>query len=230
MLQGALIDAESGDTVCLKEGRFKLTRQITLSTDGVTVRGEEGTVLDFSEQTAGANGFEISANHDTLESVRIENPKGDGVRATEVDSPTIRDVEVVWTGGPSTDNGGYGIYPVLAKNVLVEDCFASGASDAGIYVGQSKDIVIRNNEVTENVAGIETASASRSGRSTSSASVVVGLSAVRRGSEDEKHFAEVDHQIWTTYGMVQPIHVLTYDGGPIISVYKILGVRTGDTV
>lgn len=36
----------------------------------------------------------------------------------------------------------------------------------------------------------------------------------------EKHFAEVDHQIWTTYGTVQPVHVLTYDGVPIISVYE----------
>jgi 4-amino-4-deoxy-L-arabinose transferase-like glycosyltransferase len=36
----------------------------------------------------------------------------------------------------------------------------------------------------------------------------------------EKHFAEVDHQIWTTYGNVQPVHVLQYDGVPIISVYK----------
>lgn len=35
----------------------------------------------------------------------------------------------------------------------------------------------------------------------------------------EKHFAEVDHQIWTTYGSVQPLRVLTYDGVPIISVY-----------
>jgi len=36
----------------------------------------------------------------------------------------------------------------------------------------------------------------------------------------EKHFAEVDHQIWTTYGSVRPAHVLTYDGVPIISVYQ----------
>jgi len=36
----------------------------------------------------------------------------------------------------------------------------------------------------------------------------------------EKHFAEVDQQIWTTYGSVQPAHVLLYDGVPIISVYK----------
>ena len=36
----------------------------------------------------------------------------------------------------------------------------------------------------------------------------------------EKHFLEVDTQIWTTYGTVQPVYVLTYDGVPIISVYR----------
>jgi 4-amino-4-deoxy-L-arabinose transferase-like glycosyltransferase len=36
----------------------------------------------------------------------------------------------------------------------------------------------------------------------------------------EKHFAEVDHQIWTTYRSAQPAQVLLYDGVPIISVYK----------
>jgi hypothetical protein len=36
----------------------------------------------------------------------------------------------------------------------------------------------------------------------------------------EKHFIEVDTEIWTTYGSVQPAHVLRYDGVPIISVYK----------
>jgi hypothetical protein len=36
----------------------------------------------------------------------------------------------------------------------------------------------------------------------------------------EKHFIEVDEQIWTTYGSVKPVYVLRYDGVPIISVYK----------
>ena len=36
----------------------------------------------------------------------------------------------------------------------------------------------------------------------------------------EHHFAEVDHQIWTAYGTTRPVHVLTYDGVPIISVYE----------
>ena len=36
----------------------------------------------------------------------------------------------------------------------------------------------------------------------------------------EDHFAEVDFQAWVTIGAVGPVKVLTYDGVPIISVYK----------
>lgn len=36
----------------------------------------------------------------------------------------------------------------------------------------------------------------------------------------EHHFVEVDYQIWAAWGSVAPVHVLTYDGVPIISVYE----------
>jgi 4-amino-4-deoxy-L-arabinose transferase-like glycosyltransferase len=36
----------------------------------------------------------------------------------------------------------------------------------------------------------------------------------------EPHFAEVDYQAWVAFGSVQPVHVLLYDGVPIISVYE----------
>jgi 4-amino-4-deoxy-L-arabinose transferase-like glycosyltransferase len=36
----------------------------------------------------------------------------------------------------------------------------------------------------------------------------------------EHHMAEVDFQIWAAYGTTKPVHVLAYDGVPIISVYK----------
>ncbi len=52
-------------------------------------------------------------------------------------------------------NGAYGLYPVLCKNVLIEDCVATDASDAGIYVGQSENIIVRRNRAENNVAGIE---------------------------------------------------------------------------
>jgi parallel beta-helix repeat protein len=44
---------------------------------------------------------------------------------------------------------------VQSKNILIEDCVAIGASDAGIYVGQSSQIIVRNSRAQYNVAGIE---------------------------------------------------------------------------
>ena len=62
-----------------------------------------------------------------------------------------------WNGpaGPKTTNGAYGIYPVKSKNVLIEDSASIGASDAGIYVGQSQNVIVRRNRAEKNVAGIE---------------------------------------------------------------------------
>ena len=45
--------------------------------------------------------------------------------------------------------------PVKSENILIDHCIAIGASDAGIYVGQSKNIIVRNSEAFHNVAGIE---------------------------------------------------------------------------
>ena len=60
-----------------------------------------------------------------------------------------------WTGGPKESNGAYGFYPVESKDVLIDGCVAIGASDAGIYVGQSQNIIVKNSTAQFNVAGIE---------------------------------------------------------------------------
>ena len=44
---------------------------------------------------------------------------------------------------------------MLCTDVVIEGCKVAGASDAGIYVGQSKNIIVRRNTVEKNVAGIE---------------------------------------------------------------------------
>jgi parallel beta-helix repeat protein len=44
---------------------------------------------------------------------------------------------------------------VASTNVLIDHVTVRGASDAGIYVGQSKNIIVRNSRGEFNVAGIE---------------------------------------------------------------------------
>ena len=91
----------------------------------------------------------------TLADLAIEDARGDGIKVNGTKRIIVRNVRAEWTGGPKETNGGYGIYPVLCSDVLIEGCKVAGASDAGIYVGQSTNIVVRRNTVEKNVAGIE---------------------------------------------------------------------------
>ena len=68
---------------------------------------------------------------------------------------TFKDLKAEWTGKPKKENGSYALYPVQCTQVLIDGCIAIGASDAGIYVGQSKHIIVRNSKAYHNVAGIE---------------------------------------------------------------------------
>ena len=104
----------------------------------------------------GAEGLLVNAaEHFTIENLAIEDTKGDGLKANGCKDLTIRNVRVEWTGGPDEKNGAYGLYPVQCEHVLIEKSAAIGASDAGIYVGQSTQIVLRDNRAEMNVAGIE---------------------------------------------------------------------------
>ncbi|HEY0503841.1 MAG TPA: parallel beta-helix domain-containing protein [Lysobacter sp.] len=152
-----LLDAKPGDVIEIPAGRHAFDRSLTLRVSGVTIRGAgmDKTILSFKDQKAGAEGLLVNAGDFTLENLAIEDTRGDGLKVNEGANITIRGVRVEWTGGPKTSNGAYGIYPVQTTNVLIEDSVAIGASDAGIYVGQSKNVVVRRNRAERNVAGIE---------------------------------------------------------------------------
>ncbi len=156
-LQERLLDAQPGDVIEIPEGVYELTRSLSLTVDGVTIRGAgmDKTVLSFANQRQGAEGLLVTANDFTLEAIAFEDTIGDAVKINEGENIILRGVRVEWTNGPDTDNGAYGLYPVQTTNVLIEDCVAIGASDAGIYVGQSNNVIVRNSRAEYNVAGIE---------------------------------------------------------------------------
>ena len=156
-LAEALILAEPGDEIVLGSGRFDLTDGLSLDVDDVTVRGAgtARTILSFKGQAGAGEGLLITSDRVLLEQFAVEDTKGDGIKSKGSDQITFRDLRVEWTNGPDEKNGAYGIYPVESKNVLIERVTVAGASDAGIYVGQSEDIIVRNNLAEYNVAGIE---------------------------------------------------------------------------
>lgn len=158
-LQTDMIVAENGSTIQIEEGSFSLSKSISL--DGkknITIRGKgmDKTILSFNKQLSGAEGIKITNCEEIiLEDLTVQDSKGDLIKALHVKGITFRRVKAEWTGTPSKKNGGYGLYPVQCENVLIDSCVAIGASDAGIYVGQSKYIVVKNSTASHNVAGIE---------------------------------------------------------------------------
>ncbi|MBB3277939.1 MULTISPECIES: parallel beta-helix domain-containing protein [unclassified Pseudoxanthomonas] len=156
-LHERLLDAKPGEVIEIPAGTYHFDRSLTLRADGVTIRGAgmDKTVLSFKGQKAGAEGLLVNGDDFAIENLTIQDSKGDGLKISESENITIRGVKVEWTGGPSTKNGAYGLYPVLTKNVLIEDSVSIGASDAGIYVGQSDGVIVRRSRAEKNVAGIE---------------------------------------------------------------------------
>ena len=158
-LQTQFILAASGDTITIPKGHHKI--QGTLSIEGkenlvIQGVGMDVSILSFSNQSEGAQGISITNSKKiTLEEFTIQDSKGDAIKAQYTDGIIFRHVKAEWTGGPKETNGAYGLYPVQCENVLIEHSISIGASDAGIYVGQSNNIVVRYNEAFENVAGIE---------------------------------------------------------------------------
>jgi parallel beta-helix repeat protein len=179
-ISAAFASTKTGDVIAFGPGTYAFRNQLALgSASGVTVigSGQGQTILDFGGQVAAEDGI-YAANTSNLvfEGFTIENTPGNGIKTLQVTGVTFRNLEVTWLGLNSTDGGGaadwdsgpdgapppagisdgpYGIYPVQSKNVLIDHCSISGASDSGIYVGQSQEIVVRNSEAFANVAGIE---------------------------------------------------------------------------
>jgi parallel beta-helix repeat protein len=158
-IAGAFAQAKDGDTLAFAAGTYAFENQLALgSANGVTVigAGQGKTILDFHGQKQGEDSlFAQSVQGLTFQGFTVEDSPGNASRVLGVTGLTFRSVEVKWTAKDSKTHGAYGLYPVQSKNVLIEDCAISGASDSGIYVGQSQQIVVRNNKAFSNVAGIE---------------------------------------------------------------------------
>jgi parallel beta-helix repeat protein len=156
-LQSALLDAKPGDVVAMGEGRFDLTDGLSLDVPRVTLRGagRDKTVLSFKGQLGAGEGLLVTSDDVVLRGFAVEDTRGDGIKSKGANRIVYTDLRVEWTGGPKETNGAYGVYPVSSAQVLIDGVIVKGASDAGIYVGQSEQIIVRNSVASGNVAGIE---------------------------------------------------------------------------
>ncbi|NOK19782.1 parallel beta-helix domain-containing protein [Corallococcus carmarthensis] len=154
-------------TIQLAAGTYTFDNAITIRQNGITLAGAgkgtkgEGTggasstVLVFTNAAANSNGLDVVGNRFEVRDLAVWNAKKDAIRVESSVDVVMRRVRTEWAEADKESNGKYGLYPVKSKYVLIEDCEAYNAADAGIYVGQTEYAVVRNNVAKQNVAGIE---------------------------------------------------------------------------
>lgn len=147
-IQAAIDAAVPGDTVEVYPGVYHETLRIDVSElaiVGVEVDGER-PVLDGRGELSDAcvgSGSELE-----FRGFDVRNYTANGLMIHRGTSLVFRDLVL-------EDTGLYGVYPVECVGVTVDGCEVRGARDAGIYVGQSMDVLVTDNLVEGNVTGIE---------------------------------------------------------------------------
>lgn len=148
-IQSVVDQARDGDTIEIAPGTYH--ERVVADQDNLTIRGipdQNGEWPTLDGQMEFADGISATGDNFLVEQLRIMNYNGNGVIVEGATGIVMRDLYIENTSL-------YGAYPVKSTDVLVERVVATGIRDAGVYVGQSRDAVIRNNEVYGNVIGIE---------------------------------------------------------------------------
>lgn len=147
-IQDAVKRASPGDIIRIFPGTYKET--VYIDKDDILLTGviidSQWPVLEGEQKLNDAVLY--SGNNITVENLRITHYKGNGIMGQAGNNFLIRNNHII-------DTGVYGIFPQLGKNGLIERNILSGIEDAAIYVGMCDNIHVNNNEVFNNVAGIE---------------------------------------------------------------------------
>lgn len=148
-IQSVVDQARDGDTIEIEYGTYH--ERVVIDQNDLTVRGIPNAAGDYpvlDGEMEFSDGISATGNNFTVEQLAVKNYNGNGIIVDGAVGVIIRDIYVENTSL-------YGVYPVHSTDVLVERVEATKIRDAGVYAGQCRDVILRNNEVYGNVIGIE---------------------------------------------------------------------------
>ncbi|MBO4458734.1 MAG: right-handed parallel beta-helix repeat-containing protein [Butyrivibrio sp.] len=159
-IEDALEQAKEGDTIFVPAGQYK--EQISVEVDGVTIEGEEGTILEGTGITPTEDDDSmicVSASDVTIKNIEIRGfvlkkasediaPKGiyidEGSENVTIDHCKIHDMGCKY----SRDDGEYNAHGILVdggvkqgtKNIAITNCEVYG-----LHLGNSEAVVVNGN-------------------------------------------------------------------------------------
>jgi cytochrome c peroxidase len=167
-IQAAFNTARAGDTIEVEPGIYN--ESLTIDLDNITFKGKttaspfeyaknkpdeakQGThgvmgwpILEGKNELA--DGIIATGSNFHIEGFEFRNYKANGIQVQHAHKPIFRDLLV-------NNSGLYGTYPVSCTGVLIERVASTRIADAAIYVGQSRDIVVKDSIAYASVTGIE---------------------------------------------------------------------------
>lgn len=162
-IQEAVDRAESGDLVLIEAGTYH--ESVVVETPRITIRGVDRNQVVLDGRYELPNGFEVTSDGVAVENLTVHSFRQNGVIVSGAYRRAADDSIPVGTTGNSIagfrvsyvtayNNGLYGVYSFAAQDGLIENVYASGHPDSGIYVGQCKpcntvvkSIVAENNAI-----------------------------------------------------------------------------------
>jgi parallel beta-helix repeat protein len=148
-IQSAVDRARPGDTVEIPYGVYN--ERVAVDISDLTLRGvanEAGEWPVLDGQDVLSEGVIASGNNFTVGNLHVRNYTDNGVLVEGAAGVHFHDIL-------AENVGTYGVYPVRSSDVVIERVTVSGVDDAGIYAGQSENVIVRDSTAFGNVIGIE---------------------------------------------------------------------------
>lgn len=163
-IQAGVDEARRGDLVLVAPGTY--AESVRVTTAGITIRGEDRNTVILDGGYTREHGFAIGADGVSVENLTVRAYNANGVFVSWAVGRRSRDLPGLGTGTAvvkgfrvryvtAYNNGLYGIYAFGARYGLVEQTYASGHPDSGLYVGQCQpcDTVITDSVAADNAIG-----------------------------------------------------------------------------
>lgn len=165
-IQDAVDAARAGDLVLIGPGEYH--ESVEVRTEGIVLRGTDRNQVVLDGEDRLTNGISVLADGVAVENLTARRYQQNGVLfngAAGADGSgeagaTYGTGEHALVGYRVShvtvaNNGLYGVYAFASRGGLIEQVYASGHPDSGIYVGQCKpcDVVVRDVTAAYNAIG-----------------------------------------------------------------------------